>query len=81
MVIVKQYIGQYESANGLTQYYMIQKDAFYGVELVEKMAEHSISTSEWFSEDRESTLDFVQSLYLNGASSIHLSELIDDYVI
>ena len=80
MVIVKQYIGQYENANELTQYYMIQKDTLYGVELVEKKADYCISTSEWLSENRENTLGFVQSLCLNGASSIHLSELIDDYI-
>lgn len=80
MVITKEYIGKYENTNGLTQYYMINNDNYYGIELVEKNGAKIMSTSEWFSESRESTLALVRLLCLHGASSIHLSEIIDNYV-
>lgn len=80
MVISKEYIGKYENTNGSTQYYMINNNCYYGIELVEEQNAKIVSTSEWVSESRESTLALVKLLCLHGASSIHLSEIIDNYV-
>lgn len=80
MVILKQYVGKHESPNGAIHYYMIQNDSHYGIELVQGDTNNLISTLEWFSECKESVLSFAQLLCNNGASPIHLSELIDNYV-
>lgn len=80
MIITREYVGKHLGEDGLFQYYMIKRDAFYGIELVEGSATENISTIEWFSENREKTLALVQLLCLHGASPIHLSEIIDNYV-
>ena len=81
MQIKKRYIGTQETQKGTIQYYMIQKDTYYGVELLEGQYPNTISTMEWFSDDVTDAQTFVELLYRNSASSIHLGELIDDYII
>lgn len=80
MVISKEYIGKHENTQGLIQYYMIKTNTCYGIELVQEHASQITSTAEWFSENREHTLELVQLLCLHGASPIHLSEIIDNYI-
>ena len=81
MQIKKKYIGKHDGPNGEIQYYMLQKDTHYGVELLEGNHPDLTSTIEWFSEDQSHALNFVELLYKHGASPIHLSELIDNYVL
>lgn len=78
MIITKEYIGKHEDTQHLVDYYMIKKDSMYGIELLTKEASALISTIEWFSEDRERTLQFTHLLCSQGASPIHLSELVDN---
>ncbi|MBE6023461.1 MAG: hypothetical protein E7231_09540 [Cellulosilyticum sp.] len=81
MEIKKKYIGKYTGQDGERQYYMIQKDSYYGVELLEGSNPYLISTIEWFSEDPSHTQAFIELLCQHGASSIHVSELIDNYIL
>ena len=81
MEIKKKYIGKYDGQNGEIQYYMLQKDMYYGVEVLEGTTPNLTSTIEWFSEDKEHAKTFVELLCQHGASAIHLSELIDNYMI
>lgn len=78
MEIKKKYIGTYEGIHGEIEYYMLQKGDYYGVEILEGKKPNLESTIEWFSEDPVHALTFVQLLYKHGASSVHLSELIDN---
>lgn len=81
MKIEKTYIGKHDGPHGITQYYMLQKDTHFGIELLEGTVPKFTSTIEWFSEDEEHALTLVELLCKHGASSIHLSELIDNYII
>ncbi|MBP3888107.1 MAG: hypothetical protein J6F30_10790 [Cellulosilyticum sp.] len=81
MQIKKKYIGKYDGPTGEIQYYMLQKDSHYGVELLEGEYPDLTSTIEWFSEDKAHALTLIEMLYQHGASSIHLGELIDNYII
>lgn len=79
MIINKIYIGKYAAPRGEVQYYLIQQDAKYGIELLEITNSAYISTMEWISEDKDSTFRFAKLLCNQGALPIHLAELIDDY--
>lgn len=81
MVIKKQYVGKYDGFNEPTHYYMIQNDSHYGIELVQGNIQTITSTYEWFSEDKDVTLEFIQLLCQHGALPIHLSEMIDNYIV
>lgn len=81
MQINKKYIGKYDGPNGEIQYYMLQKDTHYGIELLEGQQPDLTSTIEWFSENQAHARILVELLYQHGASSIHLSELIDNYIV
>ena len=80
MEIKKKFIGKYKGPHGETEYYMIQKGTFFGVEVLEGNTPELTSTIEWFSEDQEKTIYFVKQLCQYGASAIHLGELIDNYM-
>ena len=80
MVIKKQYIGKYDGLNEPTHYYMIQNDLYYGIELIQGNDQTATSTCEWISDNEEQTFEFIQLLCKHGASPIHLSELIDNYM-
>lgn len=80
MEIKKRYIGKYDGPHGEIQYYMLNRDTHYGVELLEGQTPNLMSTVEWFSEDQVHALAFIELLCQHGASSIHLGELIDNYI-
>ena len=80
MVIKKQYVGKYDGLNRLTHYYMIQNDLHYGIELIQGDSQTATSTYEWISDNEEQTLKLTQLLCEHGASPIHLSEIIDNYM-
>lgn len=80
MIISKEYIGKHENVQSLTHYYMIKNDSLYGIELVEEKESKITSNIEWISESQEKTLTLIKRLCSAGCSSIHLSEIIDDYV-
>lgn len=79
MVIKKKYIGKYAAPLGEVQYYLIQQDNKYGIELLEITNSNYISTMEWVCEDGELTLALTKRLCMQGALPVHLAELIDDY--
>ena len=79
MVIKKEYIGKYATPLGEVQYYFIQQDIKYGIELLEITNSNYVSTIEWVSENKDDTLALTKLLCMQGALPIHLAELIDDY--
>ena len=81
MVIKKQYIGKYDGFDKPTHYYMIQNDSHYGIELVQDNSQVITSTYEWISDNEKQTLELIQLLCKHGASPIHLSEIIDNYIV
>lgn len=80
MEIKKKFIGKYKGPHEETEYYMLQKGSLFGVELLEGKNLEYTSTVEWFSEDREKAMCFIKQLCQYGASAIHLSELIDNFM-
>lgn len=80
MIINKKYVGKSNTQTGEIHYYLIQKDSQYGIELMEVDQEEMTSSLEWISENQEETRSFVEMLCRHGASPIHLSEMIDDFI-
>lgn len=76
MIIYKHYIGKHENI----KYYIINKGALYGIELIQESTSDLTSTYEWLSENKEETLSLGQRLCSCGASPIHLEAIIDDFM-
>lgn len=81
MEIKKKLIGNHLGFYGETQYYLLQKDTHFGIELLEGTEPNFTSTIEWFSENQDEACCFIKLLCQHGASSIHLDELIDNYIV
>ncbi len=80
MLVEKQYIGKNE-INGINRsYYMLKKNDFYGIEIVEEYNDKLLSASEYFTQNYESANRLAKLLYKGCVTLITFINILDDYV-
>lgn len=80
MLIEKYYVGKNE-VNGINRcYYVLKKNDFYGIEIIEEHDDKMLSASEYFTQSYESASKLAKLLYKGCVTLVTFIDILDDYV-
>ncbi|MEF9959943.1 MAG: DUF6514 family protein [Niameybacter sp.] len=80
MLINKVYVGEATENSLQIQYFVIQKDKFYGVSLEKRTEKGILCDSEYFTEDLVEALSLAKMMHQGNVTLTSMTEILDDYL-
>ena len=80
MLMNKVYVGKIDEGTLQIQYFVIEKEKFYGIALEEKKNDCIECAYEYFTEEQQEALHLAQKMYQGKVTLTSITEILDDYI-